>query len=545
MAQDTNQRPVIFLSEGAKRTRGRDAQTINIMVAKAVAEAVKTTLGPKGMDKMIVDELGDVTISNDGATILEEMDVEHPIGKMLVEVAKTQDEEVGDGTTTAVVIAGALLENAEKLLNDGIHPSIIIKGYKLAAKKACEIAEQVADSISIEDKNILKSIATTSMTGKCGTESTEGLAGMIVNAVMQVAEKSDKGFYVDKDMIKVEMKEGGTLSDSELINGVVIDKEIVHSDMPKRIENAKIALIDSALEIKETETDAEIRISDPEQLQAFIDKEEGMLKEMVEQIKKAGANFVFCQKGIDDLAQHFLAKAGIAAVRRVTKSDMEKLAKATGAKIVTRIKDLSKEDLGFAKLIEEKKFGGEAMVFVRDCKNPKSVTILIRGGTEHVVAEAKRAVNDAIGTVAAAVKSGKIVTGGGSIEMELAMQLRNYATTIGGREQLAIEAFADALETIPKALAETAGMDPIDTLVELRAKHREKGGKYIGIDVYKAKLVEMNKLKVIEPLAVKTQAISSGAEVAEMILRIDDIIAGSSKSKSKGASTPEEGGEFE
>ncbi|MCX8189969.1 MAG: TCP-1/cpn60 chaperonin family protein [Candidatus Diapherotrites archaeon] len=546
MVQDANQRPVIFLSEGAKRTRGKDAQTINILVAKAVAEAVKTTLGPKGMDKMIVNELGDVTISNDGATILDEMDVEHPVGKMLVEVAKTQDEEVGDGTTTAVVLAGSLLENAEKLLADGIHPSIIVKGYRLAAKKACEIAEATADTISIDDKNTLKSIASTSMTGKCGTESVEGLATMIVNAVMQVAEKRDNKYVIDKEMIKVEKKEGGNLSESELINGIVVDKEIVHSDMPKYIENAKIALIDSALEIKETETDAEISISDPEQLQAFIEKEEGMLKDMVESIKKVGANCVFCQKGIDDLAQHFLAKAGIVAVRRITKSDMEKLAKATGAKIVTRIKDISKEDLGYAKVVEEKKFGGESMVFVRDCKNPKSVTILIRGGTEHVAAEAERAVNDAIGTVSAAVKSGKIVSGGGSIEMELSMQLRNYATTIGGREQLAIEAFADALEVIPKALAETAGMDPIDTLVELRAKHREKSGKYFGIDVYKAKIVEMNKLKVIEPLAVKTQAITSASEVAEMILRIDDIIAGSSKSKSKGPSeSPEGSGEFD
>ncbi|MCD6478640.1 MAG: TCP-1/cpn60 chaperonin family protein [Candidatus Diapherotrites archaeon] len=543
MVQETNQKPVIFLSEGTKRTRGRDAQAINILVAKAVAEAVKTTLGPKGMDKMIVDELGDVIISNDGATILEEMDVEHPAAKMLVEIAKTQDEEVGDGTTTAVVIAGALLERAEKLLDDGIHPSVIVKGYRLASRKAREIATQVADKISIDDKAMLKNIAMTAMTGKSGAEAEESLATIVVNAIMQVAEHTKEGIVIDKDMIKLEKKEGATLSDSQLINGIVIDKEIVHADMPKRIERAKIALVDSALEIKETETDAEISISDPEQLQAFIDKEEAMLKDMVDQIKKAGANVVFCQKGIDDIAQHFLAKAGIAAVRRVKKSDMEKLAKATGARIITRLKDLNKEDLGFAKLVQEKKIGGDAMVFVEGCRNPKSVTILIRGGSEHIVDEAERAVNDAIGTVTAAIKSGKIVTGGGSIEMEIAMKLRDYATTIGGREQLAIESFADALEVIPRALAETAGMDPIDTIVELRAKHRGKDGKYLGVDVYRGKLADMSKLKVIEPLTVKTQAIASGAEVAEMILRIDDIIAGSAKSKGKGS--PSESSEFE
>lgn len=543
VAQDANQKPVIFLSEGTKRTRGRDAQAINILVAKAVAEAVKSTLGPKGMDKMIVDELGDVIISNDGATILDEMDVEHPAAKMLVEIAKAQDEEVGDGTTTAVVLAGSLLERAEKLLEDGIHPSVIIKGYKLAAKKAKEIAESVADKISAEDKAALRRVAMTSMTGKSGAEAEESLANIVVDAINQVAERTDKEIIINKDMIKVEKKAGGSLSDSQLINGIVIDKEVVHAGMPKKIEGAKIALIDSALEIKETETDAEISISDPEQLQAFIDKEEAMLKEMVEHIAKAGANVLFCQKGIDDIAQHFLAKAGIMAIRRVKKSDMEKLAKATGARIVTRIKDLNKEDLGKAKVVYEKKIAGDEMVFVEGCKNPKSVTILLRGGSEHIVDEAERAVNDAIGTVSAAIRDGKVVTGGGSIEMEIAMKLRDYATTIGGREQLAIESFSDAMEVIPRALAETAGMDPIDTIVELRSKHRERDGKYIGIDVYKAKLADMSKLHVIEPLRVKTQAIAAGAEVAEMILRIDDIIAGSAKSKGKGGETP--GGEFE
>lgn len=537
MVEQSAQRPVIFLTEGAKRTRGRDAQSINILIAKAVADAVKTTLGPKGMDKMIVDELGDVTISNDGATILDEMDIDHPAGKMMVEVAKTQDDEVGDGTTTAVVIAGGLLERAESLLNDGIHPSIIIKGYRIAAKKAQEIAASVADTVSFEQTNVLKQIARTSMTGK-SAEAEEELSELAVEAIKQVAEKSGKEITIDKDMIKIEKKEGGSLSKSALIKGIVIDKEIVHSGMPKKIKNAKIALIDSAMEIKETETDAEISISDPEQLQAFIDKEEAMLRDMVTAIKKAGANVVFCQKGIDDLAQHFLAKEGIAAVRRIKQSDMEKLSKATGARIITRIKDIDKSDLGYAEEVYEKKIAGDEMVFVEGCKNPKSVSILFRGGSEHVVDEAERAMHDALGTVSAAIRDNKIVTGGGSIEMEIAVQLKNFAGTIGGREQLAIEAFAETLETIPRALAETAGMDPIDTIVELRAKHKKKDGKYFGIDVYGAKLGDMKKARVIEPISVKTQAIISGSEVAEMILRIDDIVAGSGKSKGPGAGMP-------
>ncbi len=534
MVEQSSQRPVIFLPEGAKRTRGRDAQSINILIAKAVAEAVKSTLGPKGMDKMIVDELGDVTISNDGATILDEMDIDHPAGKMMVEVAKTQDDEVGDGTTTAVVLAGGLLGKAEKLLNDGIHPSIIIKGYRIAAKKAKEIAASIADPVSFSDTQVLKQIARTSMTGK-SAEAEEELANIVVEAIKQVAEKTDSGISIDKEMIKVEKKEGASLANSALIKGIVIDKEIVHAGMPKRVENAKIALVDSALEIKETETDAEIRISDPEQLQAFVDKEEGMLKDMVMAVKAAGANVLFCQKGIDDLAQHFLAKEGIAAVRRVKQSDMEKLSKATGAHIVTRLKDISPKDLGQAAEVYEKKVSGDEMVFVEGCKNPKSVTILVRGGSEHVVDEAERAIHDALGTVTAAIRDGKVVSGGGSTEMEIAMQLKNYAGTVGGREQLAIEAFAENLEAIPRALAETAGMDPIDTIVELRAKHKAKSGKYIGVDVYNAKLGDMKKARVIEPLSVKTQALTSGSEVAEMILRIDDIVAGGSKSKGAGA----------
>ena len=524
----SEQQPVVFMTDGTKRTRGRDAQRINILIAKAVANAVKSTLGPKGMDKMLVDDLGDITISNDGATILSEMSIDHPIGKMLVEVAKTQDDEVGDGTTTAVVIAGNLLGKAENLLDDEIHPSIIIKGYRIAAKKAKEFYREIADDISIDDKKILREIALTSMTGK-SAESAEELATLVIDAVTQVAEKQEGKTVIDLDDIKVEKKVGASMADSELIKGIVIDKEIVHAGMPRKVEGAKIALIDAAIEIKETETDAKIQITSPDQLQAFLDQEEGMLRNMVEQIKKAGANVVMCQKGIDDLAQHFLSKEGILAVRRVKKSDMDALARATGAKVITRINDLTKEDLGKSSIVQEKKIAGDDMVFVEGCKNPKAVSLLVRGGSEHVVDEAERAVHDAIGATATAIRDGKIVSGGGSSEVEVAMKLRDFANSVGGREQLAIEAFAEVLEIIPRTLAETAGMDPLDTIVSLRSKHQAKTGKYIGVDVFNAKLSDMKAAKVIEPLSVKTQAITSGSEVAEMILRIDDIIAGTSK----------------
>ena len=537
---DATQQPVVFLTEGTKRTRGRDAQRINILIAKAVANAVKSTLGPKGMDKMIVDELGDITISNDGATILQEMSIDHPAGKMMVEVAKTQDDEVGDGTTTAVIIAGGLLKRAEDLLDDEIHPSIIIKGYRIASKKAREILNEIAEPVSFEDKKTLRSIAITSMTGKAA-EATDELADLVVQAIIQVAEKEDGKIIIDIDNVKVEKKQGASLAESQLIRGILVDKEVVHGGMPKKVEKARIALVDAALEIKETETDAKIEITSPDQLQAFLDQEEAMLKKMVEKIKKAGANVVICQKGIDDMAQHFLAKEGILAVRRVKKSDMDALVRATGGKIVSRLDDISAEDLGKADLVYEKKVAGEEMLFVEGCKNPKSVSLLIRGTGEHVVDEAERAVHDALCSVASSIKSGRIVTGGGSTEVEVAVKLRDFAQTIGGREQLAIEAFADTLEEIPRTLAETAGMDPLDTLVSLRAKHREKNGKTIGVDVFKAKLVDMRQLNVIEPLAVKTQAITGGTEVAEMILRIDDIIAGSSKGKEAMPSMPSEG----
>ncbi|MBI5060911.1 MAG: TCP-1/cpn60 chaperonin family protein [Candidatus Aenigmarchaeota archaeon] len=542
MAND-QQQPVYFLGEGTKRTRGRDAQRINILIAKAVANAIKSTLGPKGMDKMLVSDLGDITISNDGATILGEMSIEHPAGKMMVEVAKTQDDSVGDGTTTAVVIAGGLLGKAENLLDDEIHPSIIIKGYRQAAKKAKEFYDQIADNITAKDTKTLHDIALTSMTGK-SAEASEELAEIVMKAVAQVMEEENGKITIDTDNIKVEKKVGDSLTDTKLVNGIVLDKEIVHAGMPKTVKNAKIALLDVALEIKEPETDAKIEITSPDQLQAFLDQEEGMLKKMVAKVKESGANVVICQKGIDDLAQHFLAKEKIVAIRRVKKSDMDALARATGGKVVSRIEDLSKEDLGNADLVQERKVAGDLMTFVEGCKNPKAVSILLRGGSEHVVDEAERAIKDAVGSTTSAIKTGKIVAGGGSSEIEVAMKLREFAKTVGGREQLAIEAFAETLEIIPRTLAETAGMDPIDTIVALRSKHSSKDGKYIGVDVYNAGFANMKDKKIIEPLSVKTQAITSASEVAEMLLRIDDIIAATSKSRAmpQGGMPPGMGG---
>ncbi|MBN2126796.1 MAG: TCP-1/cpn60 chaperonin family protein [Candidatus Diapherotrites archaeon] len=528
MTQEVPNQQVVFLGDGSKRVLGRDAQRINILIAKAVANAVKSTLGPKGMDKMIVDELGDVTISNDGATILSEMSIEHPAGKMLVDIAKSQDEEVGDGTTTVVVLAGGLLTKAEKLLDEGIHPSIIIKGYRLASKKAVDYYEEISDVIEADDKKTLRDIALTSMTGKAA-ESAEELSDLVVKAVSMVAEKEGDKTVIDADMIKLEKKTGASLNETQLFSGIVIDKEIVHSGMPRKLEKAKIALIDSALEIKSPETDTKIQINDPSQLEAFLDQEERMLQKMVSRIKDSGANVVFCQKGIDDMAQHFLAQEGIMAIRRVKKSDMEALAKATGAKLVSRLEGLNSKDLGSAGEVYSKKIAGDDMVFVEKCKNPKAVTILIRGGSEHITNEAERALVDAIGSTTTALKYGKIVSGGGSCEIEVSMKLFNYAKTVGGREQLAIEAFAETLEIIPRTLAETAGMDAIDAIVELRSKHQGGKGKYMGIDVFKAKVMDMKAAKVIEPVKVKTQAITSATEVSEMLLRIDDIIAGTTK----------------
>ena len=511
--------PVLILPEGTNRFLGKDAQRMNILAGKVLAETVRTTLGPKGMDKMLVDSLGDIVVTNDGVTILKEMDIEHPAAKMLVEVAKTQEDEVGDGTTTAVIIAGELLKKSEDLLDQDIHPTIVAMGYRQAAEKAQEILNVI--SIDAEDRDTLLKVAMTAMTGKGTEKAREPLAELVVGAVKQVEEDGE----IDQDSIKIEKKDGATVDDSTMVQGVIIDKNRVHPGMPKKIEDAKIALLNSALEVKETEVDAEIRITDPNQMQAFIEQEEGMIKEMVDKVQNAGANVLFCQKGIDDLAQHYLAKAGIMAVRRIKKSDMEKLAKATAAKVVTNIEDLTLDDLGEAGLVHEKKISGEDMIFVEGCKDPKAVTLLIRGSTEHVVDEIERAVEDAIGVVAATVEDGKVVAGGGAAEIAIAKGLKEYADTISGREQLAVAAFAEALEVVPKTLAENAGLDSIDSLVDLRAAHEKS--IYMGLDVFKGEVRDMYRAGVIEPHRVKKQAIQSAAEAAEMILRIDDVIASS------------------
>jgi len=516
--------PIFILPEGTSRTVGRDAQRNNIMAAKLVAETVRTTLGPKGMDKMLVDSLGDIIITNDGVTILQEMQVEHPSAKMIVEIAKTQEDEVGDGTTTAVVIAGELLKNAERLLDQEIHPTVIAKGYRMAAERAMIILNKMAEQILPNDSVVMKKIAITAMTGKGAESSKEKLAELTVRAVSDVIESENGKFVVDGDNIKIEKKVGGSVEDTELIEGVVVDKERVHSGMPKIVKGAKIALIDSAIEIKDTEIDAKIQITDPSQMQAFLDMEEKMLKNMVQKIIDSGANAVFCQKGIDDLAQHYLSKKGIYAVRRVKESDMKGLSKATGAKIATNIDDLSPSDLGTAGVVEEKKVGDEMMTFVRECPHAKSVTILVRGGTEHVVDEVKRALTDAVGDIIASIKDGKVVGGAGAPEIELAKQIRLFANSLSGREQLAVQAFADSIEVIPRTLAENAGLDPIDVMTELKSAH-DAGRKWAGINVFTGRVMDAWAEGVIEPLKIKTQAISSASEVATMILRIDDVIA--------------------
>ena len=530
--------PVLILKEGSERTRGKDAQSRNILAAKTIASAVKSTLGPKGMDKMLVDSMGDVVITNDGATILREMDIEHPAAKMMVEIAKTQDNEVGDGTTSAVVIGGELLKKAEDLLDQDVHPTLIVTGYRLAAEKAYEILEELTQTVTPDDTETLKKIATTSMTGKGAEVARELLTNLAVESVRAIAEKGGK---IDIDHIKLEKKTGGGKDDTVLIKGMIIDKERVHPGMPKLVENAKIALVNSAMEIEKTEVDAKIEITSPDQMKAFLDEEENMLKSMVDKVKDSGANVFFCQKGIDDLAQHFLAKDGIMAVRRVKESDMKKLASATGGKVLTTLEEIRQEDLGEAGLVEERKIGGEEMIFVEDCQNPKSVSILLRGGTEHVVDELERGMTDALRVTACAVEDGKYVAGGGATEIELALKLREYAATVGGREQLAIQAFADAAEVIPRALAENAGLDPIDMLVELRSAH-EAGDKYAGLDVFKGEPTNMLDASVIEPLRIKTQAISSATESATMILRIDDVIASSATGAPPGGGMPPGGG---
>ncbi len=525
MASQLGGQQILVLPEKVQRYLGRDAQRMNIMAARVIAQAVRTTLGPRGMDKMLVDSLGDVTITNDGVTILEEMDVEHPAAKMMVEISKAQEDEVGDGTTTAVILAGELLKMAEELLDQDIHATVVASGYRKAADKANEILGKIANSVRIGEDKILREIAITAMSGKGSEIRGEKLAELCVKAVKQIVEESDGNLEADIDNIKIEKKSGGGSTDSQLIQGLVLDKEIVHPGMPKRVEKAKIALLNLALEVKETETSAKINVTDPEQLRDFLEEERRMLQEMVNQVKKTGANVVLCQKGIDDLAQHYLAKAGILAVRRVKESDIEKLARATGGKIVTNIKDLTAKDLGFSAQVEERKIAGEEMIFIEGCKDPKAVSLLVRGGTEHVVDEAERAVHDAVSVVSVAVEDGKIVAGGGAPEIEVAKGLREYAGTVSGREALAINAFADAIEVIPRTLAENAGLDPIDILVQLRAAHEKKDGKDIGIDVLSGEVKNTLKLGIVEPLRIKTQAIKSASEVTEMILRIDDVIA--------------------
>ena len=524
--------PVLILKEGASQTKGRDAQKNNIAAAKLISEVVKSSLGPRGMDKMLVDGLGDVTITNDGATILKEIDVQHPAAKMMVEISKATDNEVGDGTSSVVVLAGALIEKAEELITKDVHPTIIVDGYRKSAQKSIEIFNQIAQKIDGGNKSELIKVAKTSMQTKLVSKESNELSEIVVNAALQVSESNDSGYIVDIDDVKVEKKAGGSLRDTKLIKGIVLDKEVVHGGMPKRIEKAKISLVNSALEIEKTEFDAKININSPDQMKMFLEEENKMLKSMVDKIISSGANVAICQKGIDDVAQHYLAKSNILAVRRVKESDMTKLARATGARIVNNLEDLSSKDLGSADLVEERKVETDKWVFIEGCKHPKAVTILIRGGSQRVVDEADRSIHDALMVTKDVMEKPFIVAGGGSPESFVAGKLRDWSSTLSGREQLAADKFAESLEVIPLALAENAGMDPIDTLTELRSK-QAKGSKWSGIDARSGKIVDMSKLDIVEPLSVKEQIIKSATEVASMILRIDDVIA-SSKSGAGG-----------
>ncbi len=520
----SGKQPILVLREGTERERGRDAQHNNIRAAMAIADAVRSTLGPKGMDKMLVDSMGDVVITNDGVTILKEIDIEHPAAKMIVEVAKTQDEECGDGTTSAVIFAGELLKKALDLIEQNVHPTVIADGYRMASKEACKILESIAENVKPNDEEILMYIASTSLTGKAAAANKDLLSDIAYKAVSAVSDEENGKVTVDLDNVKIEKKHGGSVEDTELIEGIVLDKERVHPSMPKSVKNAKILLLNTALEIKKTEVDAQIRISDPNQLQKFLDEEEAMLRKMVSKIEASGANVVLCQKGIDDLAQHYLSKAGIFAVRRVKKSDMEKLARATGALVISEIDEIEKSDMGYAGKVEEKKISDDEMVFVTECKKAKAVTILIRGGTEHVIDEIERGMHDALSVVSVTIEDGKMTAGGGSAATEISLGLRNYASSVGGREQMAVESFADAIDIIPKALATNAGIDAIDMLIELKKAHKE-GKKYYGVNILKGKPGDMKKMNVMEPMRVGLQAIRSATETANMILRIDDVIA--------------------
>jgi thermosome len=530
--------PILILREGSSRTKDKEAQRNNITAAKAVANVVKSALGPKGMDKMLVDSLGDATITSDGATILKEMDIQHPAAKIMVEIAKTTDDEVGDGTTSVVVLTGRLLEQAEDLLDKNVHPIIIIEGYRKAADKALELYKEIAIPVEPTDQSMLNKIAMTAMASKVIRENRDYLAGITINAVLRVAEKRDGEYRVDLDDIVVEKKSGESLAATKLIEGMAIDKEVVHTGMPKKIDKARIALLDSALEIKKTEFEAKIQIERPEQMQAFLDEEERMMRAMADKIAASGANVLICQKGIDDLVQHFLAKKGILAVRRAKQSSMEKLAKATGGQIVTNIDDLTEMELGKAKLVEERKIGDDKWIFIEGCENPKAVTILIRGGTEKIIDEAERSLHDALCVIRDVVQAPNVVAGGGAPEIEVASRLRNWAEGLSGRVQLAALDFAESLEVIPTTLAENAGLDPLDILVELRSRH-EKGDTWAGVDVFGGDVKDMRSLNVYEPLAVKEQIVKSASESACMLLRIDDIIA---SGKTRAPPTPPGGG---
>ncbi|ACV46830.1 MULTISPECIES: thermosome subunit alpha [Halomicrobium] len=512
--------PMIVLGEDSQRTSGKDAQSMNITAAQAVAEAVRTTLGPKGMDKMLVDDSGGVVVTNDGVTILDEMDIEHPAANMIVEVAQTQEDEVGDGTTTAVVISGELLSEAEDLIDQDIHASILAQGYRQAAEKAKEILEEQAIEVGPEDTEMLKKVAATAMTGKGAESSKDVLAELVVRAAQSVADDGE----VDTDNIQLEVVVGGSTDESELVEGVIIDKERVHDNMPYAVEDANIALLDTAIEVPETELDTEVNVTDPDQLQQFLDQEEEQLKEMVDDLKAAGADVVVTQKGIDDMAQHYLAQEGILAVRRAKKSTIKALSRSTGARIVSNIADVTEDDLGFAGSVAQKDVAGDERIFVEDVDEAKSVTMILRGGTEHVADEVERAIEDSLGVVAATLEDGKVLPGGGAPETQLALGLRDHADSVGGREQLAVEAFADAIDVVPRTLAENAGLDPIDSLVDLRSKH-DGGDNTAGLDAYTGEVVDMTEDGVVEPLRVKTQAIESATEAAVMILRIDDVIA--------------------
>jgi len=525
--------PVVILKEGTERSTGRDARGSNIMAARIVSEAVKTSLGPKGMDKMLVDSFGDVTITNDGATMLKEMDVQHPAAKMMVEVSKTQDDEVGDGTTSVVILTGELLGKATELMEKKVHPIVIIDGYRQAEEEALKILEKISEKVDPKDKAVLKKVSMTTMASKLVNQYSDYLSEVAVDAVLQVAEESNGGYEVDLDNIKIEKKPGASLTDTRLVQGLIIDKEVVHDGMPKQVKKASIGLLNAAMEIEKTEFDSKIAIETPEQMQAYLDQEEQMLRDIVGKVKDAGINVLLCQKGIDDMVQHFLAREGIFASRRLKKSDMEALAKATGAKVVNSVDQLSAEDAGYAELVEERKISDDKMIFVEGCKNPKAVSILIRGGTERVVDEADRSIHDALCVVKDVVQEPKIVAGGGAPEIETARLLRDFAEKLAGRERLAVVAFADALEVIPITLAENSGMDPIDAISEMQSAHA-KGNKWVGVNGYTNKVADLSKINVYEPMVVKAQAIKSATEAATLLLKIDDIIAVSKMSAPPG-----------